>query len=119
MSQSLYSREFYPNLVRAALAGNGVTMAGSLLARFSHDARLLLPFGSQGFGPLGDVVFNSCWIFAMICMATILWQSDSRKRRSRIHRYPSFRPSLMNPFCPAEYTSSGKRADGCRAASLP
>ena len=86
MSLMLFHRGFYANLVRAAFAGNGVTVTGSLLTRFSHKAWLFLPFGNQGLGPLGDVVFNSCWVFALICIATILWQSDLPKRRRRICR---------------------------------
>jgi hypothetical protein len=85
MSLVLFHRGFYPNLVRAALAGNGVTMVGSWLTRLSHKAWLLLPFGDRGLGPLGDVIFNSSWVFALICIAAILWQSDSPKRRLRIH----------------------------------
>jgi hypothetical protein len=86
MSLMLFHRGFYTNLVRAALAGNGVTAAGSLLTRFSHKALLFLPFGNHGPGPLGDVVFNSCWVFALICLATTLWQSDLPKRRFEFHR---------------------------------
>jgi hypothetical protein len=58
----LFNRAFYPNLVRATIAGNGVTMAGSFLARFSHKGWLPFPFGDRGLGPLGDVVFNTCWV---------------------------------------------------------
>ena len=81
----LFHRGFYPNLVRSAFAGNGVTAAGSLFARFSHKALLCLPFGSHGVGALGDVVFNSCLVFALICFATMLWQAAlPRRRRLRI-----------------------------------
>jgi len=86
MSLMLFHRGFYTNLVRAVLAGNGVTAAGSLLTRFSHKAVLFLPFGNQGLGPLGDVVFNSCWVFALIGLATMLWQSESRRRRLHVPR---------------------------------
>lgn len=72
MSQLLFNRTFYPNLVRAALAGTGVSMAGSFLARFSPKFWLFLPFGNHDLGPPGDIVFNSCWVFALICVATIL-----------------------------------------------
>jgi hypothetical protein len=71
----LFNRAFYPNLVRATIAGNGVTMAGSLLARFWHKGWLLFPFGDRGLGALGDVVFNTCWVFVLICAGTILRQS--------------------------------------------
>jgi hypothetical protein len=81
MSLLLFNRAFYPNLVRAALAGNGVTMAGAFLTRFSRKAWLVLPFGNQALGRLGAIVFNSCWVFALICVATILWRSDSPRRR--------------------------------------
>jgi len=81
MSLLLFNRAFYPNLVRAALAGNGVTMAGASLTRFSPKAWLFLPFGNHALGPLGDIVFNSCWVFALICVATIFWRSDSPGRR--------------------------------------
>src|ERR1700736_593925 len=47
MSLLLFTRGFYPTLVRAALAGNGVTMAGAFLTRFSRKAWLVLPFGNQ------------------------------------------------------------------------
>ena len=50
MSLLLFNRAFYPNLVRAAIAGNGVTMAESFLTRFSQKAWLLFPFGGRGFG---------------------------------------------------------------------
>jgi hypothetical protein len=86
MSLVLFHRGFYPNLVRAVFAGNGVTATGSLLTPLSHKARLFLPFGDHGLGPLGDVVFNSCWVFALICIATVLWQSDLPERRLRIRR---------------------------------
>ena len=49
----LFNRAFYPNLVRATIAGNGVTMAGSLLARFWHKGWLLFfPSGTVALGPL-------------------------------------------------------------------
>ena len=86
MSLLLFNRAFYPNLVRATIAGNGVTMAGSLLARFSHKAWLLFPFGDRGFGALGDVVFNTCWVFALICVGVILRQSYGTKRHSQVLR---------------------------------
>jgi len=88
MSLLLFNRAFYPNLVRATMAGNGVTMAGSFLARFSHKGWLLFPFGDHGVGALGDVVFNTCWVFALICVGTILRQSYSTKGRSQVRRYP-------------------------------
>jgi hypothetical protein len=72
MSLMLFHRGFYTNLVRAVLAGNGVTATGSFLSRFSHKALVFLPFGNQGLGPLGDVAFNSCWVFALICLVTML-----------------------------------------------
>jgi hypothetical protein len=84
MSLMLFHRGFYTNLVRSAFAGNGVTAAGSLFAQFSHKAALFLPFGNHGLGALGDVVFNSCWVFALICLATTLRQVDLPKRR-RLH----------------------------------
>src|ERR1700730_16610798 len=80
MSLLLFNRALYPNLARAALAGNGVTMAGSFLTRFSQKAWLFLPFGNQALGPLGDIAFNTCWIFAVICVVTILLQSESPRR---------------------------------------
>ena len=83
MSLMLFHHGFYPNLVRAALAGNAVTMAGSLLTRFSHKALLFFPFGNHGLGALGDIVFNSCWVFALICLATMLLQPDRRLRLDR------------------------------------
>jgi hypothetical protein len=86
MSQMLFHRGFYTNLVRAALVGNGVTAAGSLLTRFSLKALLFLPFGNHGLGPLGDVVFNSCWVFALICLVTMLRQLNLPKRRLHIPR---------------------------------
>jgi hypothetical protein len=85
MSLMLFHREFYTNLVRALLSGNGVTATGYFLTRFSHKALLFLPFGDQGLGPLGDVAFNSCWVFAFICLATML-QSDSPRRRLHVPR---------------------------------
>jgi hypothetical protein len=75
MSHLPFNRAFYPNLVRATIAGNGVTMAGSFLTRFSHKGWFLFPFGDRGLGALGDVVFNTCWVFALICGGTILWRS--------------------------------------------
>jgi len=84
MSLMLFHRGFYTNLVRSAFVGNGVTAAGSLFTRFSHKALLFLPFGNHGVGALGDVVFNSCWFFALICLATMLGQVDLPKRR-RLH----------------------------------
>ena len=89
MALPLFDRAFYPNLVRATLAGNGVTMAGSFLARFSHKVLLLFPFGGRGLGAFGDVVFNTCWVFALICVGTILRQSYASKVRSPGLRYPS------------------------------
>jgi hypothetical protein len=89
MSLLLFNRAFYPNLVRATMAGNGVTMAGSLLARFSHKGWLLFPFGNRGLGALGDVVFNTCWVFALICVGTILRQSYSTK--GRLQARPPFK----------------------------
>jgi hypothetical protein len=84
----LFNRAFYPNLVRATLAGSGVTMTGSLLARFWHKAWLLFPFGDRGLGALGDVVFNTCWVFALICVGTILRQSWlERTQRLRKRSY--------------------------------
>jgi hypothetical protein len=86
MSLLLFNRAFYPNLVRAALAGNGVTMAGAFLTRFSRKAWLVLPFGNHAFGPLADLIFNSCWVFALICVATMLWRSSSPQRRFQDRR---------------------------------
>lgn len=86
MFWSLFDRAFYPNLVRAALAGNGVTMAGSFLSSFSHKAQLLFPFGDHGIGALGDVVFNTSWVFVLLCFATMLWRSDIPKRRLQSRR---------------------------------
>jgi hypothetical protein len=50
MSLLLFDRAFYPNLVRAALAGNAATMAGSFLTRFSQKAWLLFRSGVVAFG---------------------------------------------------------------------
>jgi len=86
VSLLLFNRAFYPNLVRATIAGNVVTMAGSFLVRFSDKGWLLFPFGDRGLGALGDVVFNTCWVFALICVGTILRQSYSTKRRSQVRR---------------------------------
>jgi len=86
MSLLLFNRAFYPNLVRAVLAGNAATMAGSFLTRFSQKAWLLFPFGGRGLGALGDVVFNACWIFALICVAAILRQSYLSKRRLQVRQ---------------------------------
>ncbi len=86
MSLLLFNRAFYPNLVRATIAGNGVTMAGSFLTRFSQKAWLLFPFGGRGFGALGDVVFNTCVVFALICVGEIIRQSYSTKRRLQVPR---------------------------------
>jgi hypothetical protein len=80
MSLLLFNRAFYPNLVRAALAGNGVTMAGAFLTRFSRKAWLVLPFGNHSLGPLADLIFNSCWVFVLFCVATMLWRSNSPQR---------------------------------------
>ncbi len=66
MSLLLFNRAFYPNLVRAVLAGNGVTMVGAFLTRFWQKAWLFLPFGDHGVGPLGDIAFNSSSIFAVV-----------------------------------------------------
>jgi hypothetical protein len=82
----LSNRAFYPNLVRATMAGNGVTMAGAFVNRFSHKLWLLFPFGDHGVGALGDVVFNTCWVFALICVGTILRQSYSSQGRSQVRR---------------------------------
>lgn len=79
MSQMPFHRGFYTNLVRAALAGNGVTATASLLTQFSPKALLFLPFGNQGLGPLGDVVFNSCWIFSLTCLTAMLRQLNLPK----------------------------------------
>jgi hypothetical protein len=86
MSLTVFHGGFYTNLVRAALAGNGVTAAGSVLARFSPKASWFFPFGNHGLGPLGDVAFNSSWVFALICLATTLWQPDLSKRLLKFHR---------------------------------
>jgi hypothetical protein len=43
------------------------SMAGGLLTRFSNRVWLFFPFGDHGLGALGDVVFNTCWIFADLC----------------------------------------------------
>jgi hypothetical protein len=86
MSLLLFNRAFYPNLVRATIAGNGVTMAGSFLSRFSPKAWLLFPFGDRGLGALGDVVFNTCWVFALICVGTMLRQSYLTRRRPQVLR---------------------------------
>jgi hypothetical protein len=91
MSLLLFNRAFYPNLVRATLAGNGVTMAGAFLARFSHKVWLLFPFGDRGLGALGDVVFNTCWVFALICVGTILRQSYSTKRRLQAQQKDAYK----------------------------
>jgi hypothetical protein len=86
MSLLLFNRAFYPNLVRAIIAGNGVTMAGSFFTRFSHKTVLLFPFGDRGLGALGDVIFNTCWVFALICVGVILRQSYATKRHSQVLR---------------------------------
>jgi hypothetical protein len=52
MSLLLFNRAFYPNLVRATMAGNGVTVAGSFLGRFSHKGWLLFPSGTMALGRL-------------------------------------------------------------------
>ena len=81
----MFNRAFYPNLVRATMAGNVVTVAGSFLGRFSHKGWLLFPFGDHGVGALGDVVFNTCWLFVLICVGTILRQSGlERMKRLRM-----------------------------------
>jgi hypothetical protein len=89
MSLLLFNRAFYPNLVRATIFGNAVTRAGSLFAGFSHEGWLLFPFGDHGLGALGDVAFNTCWIFALICVGTILRQIYATRRRSQVQRYTS------------------------------
>jgi hypothetical protein len=52
--------------VWSAVAGFIVTMAAAFLTRFSCKAWLFLPFGDEALGPLGDVIFNSCWIFVLL-----------------------------------------------------
>jgi hypothetical protein len=89
MALPQFNRAFYPNLVRATMAGNAVTMAGSFLAQFSHKVLLLFPFGDRGLGALGDVVFNTCWVFALICVGTILRQSYASKGKLTSSAYPS------------------------------
>jgi hypothetical protein len=60
---------------RAALIGFVLTMAGGFLTRFSPLGWRFLPFGIEALGPLGDVIFNSCWVFVLLILHA-LWQSD-------------------------------------------
>jgi hypothetical protein len=73
MSRLTFTRRFFPNLGWSAVLGFAVTMAGAFLTRFSEKGRLFLPFGDNALGPLGDVIFNSCWIFALSCIRS-LWK---------------------------------------------
>jgi len=48
-------------------------MAGGFLARFSSMGWLFLPFGIDSpLGPLGDVVFNTCWVFVLLSIRSLL-----------------------------------------------
>jgi len=75
VSRSTFHRRFFPNIGRAALIGFVVTMAGGFLTRFSSIGWRFLPFGIEALGPLGDVIFNSCWVFLLLILYT-LRQSD-------------------------------------------
>jgi hypothetical protein len=75
MSLVAFHRSFFSNLVWSALAGLIVTTGAAFLARFFYIGRLFLPFGDNGWGPLGDVIFNSCWVFVVLDIKT-LWKSD-------------------------------------------
>jgi hypothetical protein len=57
------------------LIGIAVTMAGAFAARF-FPMGWLFPFGIDSpLGPLGDLVFNCCWVFVLLILYT-LWKSD-------------------------------------------
>jgi hypothetical protein len=75
VSLAAFHRTFFPNLVWSALAGFIVIMAAAFLTRFSHTGWLFLPFGDTGWGPLGDVIFNSCWFFVVLGIKS-LWKSS-------------------------------------------
>jgi hypothetical protein len=75
MSRAIFNRRFFPNVGWAALIGFVVTMAGGFLTRFSSIGWRFLPFGIEALGPLGDVIFNSCWVFALLVLYS-LWKSD-------------------------------------------
>ena len=75
MSRSTFHRRFVPNIGRAALIGFVLTMAAGFLTRFTHLGWRFLPFGIEALGPLGDELFNSCWVFVLLILYT-LWQPD-------------------------------------------
>ncbi len=66
MSRSAFKRRFVPNIGWAALSGFVFTMAAGFTTRFSRVGWLFIPFGIEALGPLGDVIFNSCWIFVLL-----------------------------------------------------
>jgi hypothetical protein len=72
VSRDRLKRRFFPNIGWAALLGFVVTMAGAYATRFTPEGRLLLPFGDNALGPLGDVIFNSCWIFIVLNLFVLL-----------------------------------------------
>jgi hypothetical protein len=74
VSRTTFNRRFRPNIGWAALIGLAVTMAGAFAARFFRMG-WLFPFGIDSpLGPLGDVIFNSCWVFVLLILHS-LWKS--------------------------------------------
>ena len=66
MSWAAYRNRFRVNMLWAGVIGFLITMAGGFLSRFSRLGWLFMPFGIEALGPLGDVIFNSCWAFLLL-----------------------------------------------------
>lgn len=75
MSRVTFNRQFRLNMGWAVLIGLAVTFAGAFASRFFR-LRWLFPFGIDSpLAPLGDVFFNSCWVFVLLVLYS-LWKSD-------------------------------------------
>jgi hypothetical protein len=75
MSRLTFHRRFRSHIAWAALIGFAVTMTGGLVTRFSPIGWRFLPFGIEALGPLGNVIFNSFWIFVVLNVFC-LWHKD-------------------------------------------
>lgn len=69
------ARGIVEHVIGATVIGFVVTMAGAFLTRFSSIGWLFLPFGDDALGPLGDVIFNSCWALVLLTLYS-LWKSN-------------------------------------------
>jgi len=72
MSVARFHRRFFPNFGWAILVGIPVTFLAAFLARFSRLGWLFLPFGIDSpLGPLGNIFFNICVVFALLSLVSL------------------------------------------------